>query len=81
MTESEAAGWMDIDERSYDLGHSLGLWEAESMAIEAYNLGEIDLYIRYVTPKSMSEWLEWENEYGSHDDMRARWKHVPEDSE
>lgn len=55
-----------------DLGKSLGRFGAEVEAVKAYEMGEIDMYIEWITPKSLEEWDEWEKKY--EDGFENRWK-------
>lgn len=55
-----------------DLGKSLGRYDAEMSAKKAFELGEIDLWVEWVTPKSWAEWEDWREKYG--EDFENRWK-------
>lgn len=62
---------MTVDE-AYDIGMAVGRYGAEMSATKAFEMGEIDLWVEWVTPKSMEEWDEWEKKYG--EDFENRWK-------
>lgn len=72
----EEAYWAEWEspafKHGFSVGEDLGSYRAEEMAIAAYNAGEIDLYIKYITPKSMEDWGAWREEYGN--DFENRWK-------
>lgn len=74
---------MDYDDPTFlagvDLGKSLGRFGAEVEAIKAHEMGEIDMYIEWVTPKSLEEWDEWEKKYG--EDFENRWKYDKGDND
>lgn len=53
-----------------DVGEGMGAYKAETEAIAAYQAGEIDLWIEFVTPKSMQEWEAFEAQHGN---LRNRW--------
>lgn len=55
-----------------DLGKSLGRFDAETVAIKAHEMGEIDMYIEYITPKTWEEWKAWHEKYG--EGFEKRWK-------
>lgn len=57
----------------YDVGVSMGIYEAESMAIAAYEAGETDLYIEFITPKSMADWAAFEAKHGTISEFKKRW--------
>lgn len=55
-----------------DLGKDLGRYDAETEAIKAHEMEETDMYIEWVTPKTMEEWEEWREKYG--EGFENRWK-------
>ena len=55
-----------------EIFYSLGRYHAELEALNAFNAGEIEEWIEYITPKSLEEWEEWEKKYG--EDFENRWK-------
>ena len=55
-----------------DLGRSLGRYDAEVQAVKAHEMGEIDLWVEWVTPKSLEDWESWREKYG--EDFENRWK-------
>ena len=54
------------------LGKSLGRYGAETEAIKAHEMGDTDMYIEWITPKTMDELDDWEKKYG--EDFENRWK-------
>ena len=48
-----------------DIGKSLGSYEA-------YDAGEIELWLAHVKPKTLEGWEEWHKEHG--DDIGDRWQ-------
>lgn len=59
-------------EGAYDIGESVGRYKAEEEAAKAFEMGEIELWIEYTTPKTLEEWDEWEKKYG--EGFEKRWK-------
>ena len=59
-------------EEAYDIGAAVGRYDAEMSAVKAFELGEIDLWVEWVTPKSWEEWKDWREKYG--EDFENRWK-------
>lgn len=55
-----------------DIGKSIGRFDAEMQAIKAHEMGETDMYIEWVTPKSLEDWKAWREKYG--EDFENRWK-------
>lgn len=55
-----------------DLGRSLGRYDTEVQAVKAHEMGEIDLWVEWVTPKSLEDWGAWREKYG--EDFENRWK-------
>lgn len=55
-----------------DVGKSIGRFGAEVEAIKAHEMGEIDMYIEWVTPKSLEDWQDWHEKYG--EGFEKRWK-------
>jgi len=47
-----------------DVGKSLGAYEVEEEAREAYAEGKIEWWIEKVRPKTIEEWEEWEKQNG-----------------
>ena len=59
-------------EEAYDLGRSTGRYDTEMSAKKAFELGEIDLWVEWVTPKSWEDWGAWREKYG--EGFENRWK-------
>ena len=59
-------------EEAYEIGRATGRYDAEMSAKKAFELGEIDLWIEWVTPKSWENWEAWHEKYG--EDFENRWK-------
>lgn len=59
-------------EEAYDTGAAVGRYDAEMSAVKAFEMGEIDLWVEWVTPKSWEEWKDWREKYG--EDFENRWK-------
>lgn len=57
-----------------EVGKSIGAYETAAEALRAYELGEIELWLDYMRPKSSEDWDAWCAEHGSHESMRERWK-------
>lgn len=66
-----------IDDRSYEIGHSVGRFHAEMSAIKAYEMGEIDLWIEHHRPKSIEGWREWEKDH-PRPEYPGRWEDQPD---
>lgn len=56
-----------------DIGESLGWYKAYEQAQNAFDMGEIELWLDYHRPKTFSDWIAWEGEHGSHDELTKRW--------
>lgn len=54
-----------------DVGISMGTYEANERALNAWDAGEIALFIEYIRPKTCKEWQEFEIRHG---DLSSRWK-------
>jgi len=63
-----------MDDLGFGVGHSFGLYEAYVEARNAYEAGEIELWLEYNRPKSGEEWDTWTAEHGSHEEFTKRWK-------
>lgn len=80
---SNEPDYFELDEASYDIGHSFGCYETSESATRAFEMGEIELWIDYHRPKTMEGWTEWEE---GHKGMNIpeRWemtrKKSPDDS-
>ena len=59
---------------AYDIGDSMGRYRTEMQALRAYELGEIEMWLEFVEPKSLEEWDEWEAKYGDIEEFENRWK-------
>lgn len=59
-------------EEAYDIGMAVGRYDAEMGAKKAFEMGEIDLWVEWVTPKSWEDWESWREKYG--EDFENRWK-------
>lgn len=57
---------------AYEIGVSIGRYDAEVEAGKAFEMGEIELWIEFTTPKTWEEWEDWDGEYG--EDFGKRWK-------
>jgi hypothetical protein len=58
--------------RGLDVGESIGHSRAVHEAIRAYEMGELELWLEAMTPKSMEGWHEWEEKHGKN--FSDRWK-------
>ena len=56
--------WFD---HGMQIGKSIGIYEANKEAREAYAEGKIDWWIEKVRPKTIEEWEAWKAENGSLD--------------
>lgn len=56
-----------------DVGESIGEYNAQAEAQRAYDMGEIELWLAFYKPKTISEWVEWELEHGRSGDFEKRW--------
>lgn len=61
-----------VFKHGYDVGESIGETRAIDMVRRAYDMGEIELFIEAMSPKTMDEWEEWENEHGK--SFSYRWR-------
>ena len=59
-------------EEAYDIGMAVGRYDTEMGAKKAFEMGEIDLWVEWVTPKSLEDWESWREKYGK--DFENRWK-------
>lgn len=59
-------------EEAYDIGMAVGRYDTEMGAKKAFEMGEIDLWVEWVTPKSLEDWESWREKYG--EDFENRWK-------
>lgn len=59
-------------EEAYEIGLGVGKYDVQVEAMRAHEMGEIDLWIEYVTPKSWEDWESWREKYG--EDFENRWK-------
>ena len=59
-------------EAAYEIGVGVGKYDVQVEAMKAYEMGEIDLWIEYVTPKSWEDWQGWHEEHGR--GFEKRWK-------
>lgn len=55
-----------------EVGADLGRYESESEAQRAYDMGEIELWLEHCRPKTMEEWVEYEERVGTN--FGDRWK-------
>ena len=58
------------------VGESFGLYEAQRQALRAHQMGEIELWLQYVVPKTMEDWNAWDAQYGA--DFSNRWGGEPD---
>lgn len=59
-------------EHGLEVGHAIGHSDAVSEALRAHEMGELELWLEAMTPKSMEDWQEWEAQYGKN--FSDRWK-------
>lgn len=59
-------------ETAYEIGESMGRYKAEVEAAKAFDMGEIDQWIEYITPKTWEDWEAWHKENG--EGFEKRWK-------
>jgi hypothetical protein len=55
-----------------DLGKATQAYESYLQVRTAYEMGEIELWLAYMEPKSLEDWAAWEEEHGK--DFEDRWK-------
>lgn len=63
---------LENPEFAYKLGKSVGHADAVSEAMKASEMGELELWMAYVKPKSIEGWREWNKKHP--DSLRDRWK-------
>lgn len=57
----------------FDMGESLKSYEMYREAEAAHKAGEIELWLEAYRPKSMEDWLKFEKEHGTHEELKKRW--------
>ena len=59
-------------EQAFDIGEATGKYLREQELIKAYEMGEIDQYIEFITPKTWEDWEAWHEEH--EEGFANRWK-------
>lgn len=64
--------------RGLDIGDSFGHSRAIEEAIRAHQMGELELWLEAMRPKTLKGWKKWKKKYGK--DFADRWKRKDEDA-
>lgn len=72
--------WDEADEspdfsHGFAVGKSRGQLESYYEAQNAYNAGEIELWLEFNAPKTLEEWDTWDETHG--ENFSDRWKGIP----
>lgn len=63
-------------DQAFDLGYAMAAYEIPQEAKNAFDKGEIELWLEFNRPKTLEEWEAFHAEHGTSKEMHARWGNV-----